>query len=186
MEQSDLLRYVAEVFERLGLRYFVTGSTASIFYGEPRLTNDIDVVLDLPPDRVGALLAAFPPQDFYFSADAARAAVAQRSQFNIIHPESGLKVDVMIAKDTPFDHSRLARAARLRLGPDYEATFASPEDVIIKKMEFFREGGSEKHLRDIASMLKISGSQIDCTYIARWAHDLGLDEIWMTIQEKAK
>ncbi len=184
MEQSELLGFMVAVMERLGLRYLVTGSVASVFYGEPRFTNDIDMVVQLPPSAIQAFCRSFPEESFYLSEEAIREAVASRGQFNIIHPASGLKVDVMIAGNHPFDRSRFARAVRVRPAPDYEARFAAVEDVIIKKMESYRAGGSEKHLRDIASMIKISGDRVDRTYVASWASRLGLEETWRTIESR--
>lgn len=95
-------------------------------------------------------------------------------------------MDVTVRKETPFDRSRFARARRLRPAETYQAAFASAEDVIIKKMEYYREGGSEKHLRDITGMLRISGAEIDDTYIAEWADRLGLRPIWDMIQQRLK
>ena len=184
MEQSDLLRYVARVMQNLDLRYFVTGSTATIFYGEPRFTNDIDVVVDLSESKVAEFCRQFPADEFYVSETAAFQAVRGKGQFNIIHPASGLKVDVIVPKLNPFNQSRFARIKRLHAGEDFEACFASPEDAIIKKMEYFREGGSEKHLRDIAGVLKTSREQIDIAYIAGWAKQMGLDNIWNAIQKR--
>lgn len=181
MEQSELLRYVAGVLERLGLSYFVTGSTATIFFGEPRLTNDIDVVVDLPSSRVQELCAAFPSPEFYLDEESVRRAVRRRGQFNIIHPSSGLRVDMVVPALSPFDRSRFARVRRVSPAADYDVAFSSPEDVILKKMEYYREGGSEKHLRDIAGVLKISGDEIDGSYVAEWAGLLGLSEIWQEI-----
>jgi hypothetical protein len=186
MVQSELLRYVVQVLEKLGLRYFVTGSTATIFYGEPRFTNDIDVVIDLPPGRISELCAAFPPGEFYVSEEAARRAVARRGQFNVIHPASGLKLDLMIPADDAFNRSRFARIRRLHPAADYDAAFASVEDVILKKMEYYREGGSEKHLRDIAGVLRISGNQVNRAYIEEWAGRLGLEEVWQEIAQRAE
>jgi hypothetical protein len=186
MEQSELLQRVAETLERLGVRYFVTGSVATIYYGEPRMTNDIDIVAAVPAGQVAALCRAFPGPEFYVDEEAARDAVLQGGQFNIIHPSSGLKVDVILPSDSPFDRSRFARARRLRPSVAYEASFASPEDVIIKKMDYYRAGGSEKHLRDIAGVLKISGAQLDRAYIEDWAARLGVDEIWQAVLERAR
>jgi hypothetical protein len=184
MEQSELLRHLVTTLERLGLRYLVTGSTATIFYGEPRLTNDIDVVVALPTERVAEFCRAFPTPEFYLSEDAVRAAVVEHGQFNIIHPTSGLKVDVIIPADTPFNRSRFARATRVEPAAEFHASFASAEDVIIKKMEYYRDGGSEKHLRDITGVLKISGDSLDREYIAHWASELGLVSIWQAILER--
>ncbi len=181
MEQSDLLRYVVDTLEGLGLPYFITGSHAAMQYGEPRFTNDIDVVLDLAPSKVRELCARFPIDDFYVSEDAARSAATLGGQFNVIHPESGLKVDMIVAKDDPLDHERLRRATRLPTPGGGDAMFSTPEDLMLKKMDFYREGGSEKHLRDIASILKISGNRVDVGYVAKWAASLGLSEIWEAV-----
>ena len=183
MEQSELLRFCAKVLEQLGLRYFVTGSVATIFYGEPRFTNDIDMVVDLPLARVSELCSAFPTSDFYISEESVRSAVSRKGQFNVIHPSSGLKVDIMVPSEDAFNRSRFSRVRRLRPAPEYDVVFASPEDVILKKLEYYLEGGSEKHLRDIAGVLKISGSQIDFAYIDEWALRLGLSDIWGKLRE---
>jgi hypothetical protein len=181
MDPSELLRLVTGIVERLGFRYLVTGSTATIFFGEPRFTNDIDIVLDLPASRIAELCAAFPAEDFYLSEESVRRAVARGGQFNLIHPKSGLKIDFIVATDTPFNRSRFARSRRLTPGPDFQATFASPEDVILKKMEYFREGHSDKHLRDIAGIFKISGDQLDRAYLEDWISRLGLEEVWSEV-----
>jgi hypothetical protein len=184
MEQFELLRFVAQVVEEMGLRYFVTGSTATIFYGEPRFTNDIDVVVDLPAQRAVEFCRRFPPDDFYVSESAAQDAARNRRQFNIIHPGSGLKVDVIVPEASAFNESRFRRVRRLHVADDLEAMFAAPEDAIIMKMDYYREGGSEKHLRDIAGVLKTSRDQIDRAYIAEWAERMGLADLWKTIQEQ--
>lgn len=181
MEQDELLRFAVEVLERLRLPYLVTGSIATVFYGEPRFTNDIDLVVDLPPERVGELCRAFPAGEFYVDEEAARDAVRRHGQFNVLHPASGLKLDLMIPAPTDFNRSRFARATRVRPADDYPASFASPEDVILKKMEYYREGGSEKHLRDITGVLKVSGDRIDRAYVEDWARRLELEEVWEAI-----
>lgn len=185
MEQFELLRFCTKVLEQLGLRYFVTGSVATIFYGEPRFTNDIDIVVDLPPGRIADFCGAFPTADFYISEESIHRAVSKKGQFNVIHPASGLKVDIMVPSEDAFNRSRFSRVRRLHPAPDYDVVFASPEDVILKKLEYYREGGSEKHLRDIAGVLKISGLQIDIAYIDRWASELGLTEIWRKVHDVA-
>ena len=181
MDQDELLRHVVRACETLGLRYFVTGSVATIFYGEPRFTNDIDVVVELPPETVPGLLKEFPAEDFYLSEESVRRAIRRKGQFNVIHPASGLKVDVMIPSGDAFDQSRFSRTRTLHPAPDLDAVFASPEDVIVKKMAYYREGGSEKHLRDIAGVLELGGSEIDRGYIGEWAERLGLVEVWKEI-----
>jgi hypothetical protein len=181
MEPSDLLRVLAAKLEQLGVPYLVTGSMATIAYGEPRLTNDIDVVADLKPSQVDAFCAAFPEPDFYCPRDFVAEAVRKRFQFNVIHPESGLKVDVILPTGSEFDRSRLGRAVRLKEGDAFEAWFASPEDVILKKLQYYREGGSEKHVRDILGVLKVRGEKVDRAYIDEWAGRLGVEDEWKQV-----
>jgi len=184
MELHDLLKYVVEAFENLGFDYLITGSIASIYYGEPRFTNDIDIVANIREKHIKGLLQRFPADRFYLSEDAARDAIARRSQFNIIHPFSGIKIDVIVGKDDEFDKSRFKRKKRISPVQDTLANLASPEDVIIMKMRYYKEGESEKHLRDIAGMMKITGDLVDRAYIEQWVHRLGLMEIWEAILKK--
>ncbi|MEX2285437.1 MAG: hypothetical protein WD648_00030 [Planctomycetaceae bacterium] len=184
MEPFELLPYLVQTLERLRLPYLITGSTATSLYGEPRFTNDIDVIVDLREQQVAAFCAAFPDPEYYLSEVAVREAIKQHRQFNIIHPTSGLKVDVIIPKDTPFDRSRLSRGIRLAAGPGYNASFASPEDVIVKKLDFFRQGGSDKHLRDIAGVMKIRRDELDLSYINHWATELGLLDVWAAVLKR--
>lgn len=186
VHQDELLGLVVRTLEDLSLPYFVTGSMATILFGEPRFTNDIDVVVQLTANRVEALLEAFPREDFYADEEQIRQAVARRGQFNIIHPASGLKVDFMIPAMDEFDRQRFARARRVNPVADQEASFASPEDVILKKLQFFQEGGSEKHLRDIAGVLRISGPEVDRIYVEQWADRLGVLESWKLIVEEVE
>ncbi len=181
MDQADLLRLVVTVLERLRVPYLVTGSTATIYYGEPRFTNDIDIVVQLPAARVADFCRLFPPAEFYLDEASVRDAVAASGQFNVIHPGSGLKVDFIIPPDTPFERSRFGRVVRARPESDFEATFAAPEDVIVKKLEYYAAGGSEKHLRDITGILKTSGARVDRDYIAQWAAQLGVTQVWEAV-----
>jgi hypothetical protein len=182
MEPSELLRRLADAFERLGIAYRVTGSMATIAYGEPRFTNDIDVVVRMRADQVEALCAAFPAPEYYCSREAVDDAVRRQFQFNILHPTSGLKVDVIIASDSPFDASRFSRGQRIGTSPGQDAWFASPEDVILKKMIYMREGGSDKHLRDIVGVLKVQADKLDWDYLEDWSKRLDVENEWRLAQ----
>lgn len=184
MGPYELLQQVISAFEELNIRYIVTGSVASMAYGEPRLTNDIDIVADIKIEQIALLERYFPYDEFYFDADMILEAIIHRSQFNIIHPKSGLKVDIILYQDTQFDRSRFSRSKRIQPAEGYRADFAAPEDVIIKKMEYYKEGGSDKHLRDITGILKVSGHDVDREYIVTWAKKLGLMEIWDAVEAR--
>lgn len=185
MDHLELLSRLVAVLDELGVAYMVGGSQASMYYGEPRQTNDIDVVADLWSDHIGALMSEFPFPEYYLDEQAVAEAIQARGQFNIIHPESGLKVDVILPRRTAFDQEELRRRRRLPLGSGREAYFASPEDVILYKMMYYREGASDKHLRDIAAMLQISAVGIDEEYVDRWASELGLTDIWQVARRRA-
>ncbi len=184
MELYDLLKYLINAFEKLGIHYFITVSIGSIFYVEQRFTNDIDVVVDIDERDVPGLVSSFPEGEFYINEDSIHDAIKHKRQFNIIHPSSGLKIDVIVSKKDDFDNSRFARKHRISPIENTEANLSSPEDVIIMKMKFYKEGESEKHIRDITGMLKVSGDIIDRKYIEDWANKLALQDIWEAIINK--
>ncbi|MCZ2344278.1 MAG: hypothetical protein LC104_21165 [Bacteroidales bacterium] len=184
MLPSELTRFVADICERLNISYRIVGSVAASLQGEPRSTNDIDMVLQLDSARVVPFCAAFPPPVFYCSLDAAREAVNARFQFNIIQTTTGLKVDIIIASDSDFDRSQLSRGSRMLIDDRHEVFVASPEDVIIKKLEYFKLGGSEKHLRDIVGILKVQAEAIDQRYIAEWIDTLSLQAEWRLVTDR--
>jgi hypothetical protein len=162
----------------------IVGCFASGLYGEPRLTQDIDIVIAAGADDVRKLCAEFPAKDFYVSLEAAGDAARRRSQFNILHPASGTKIDFMVARTDPWGRLELERRQRVRILPDREGYIARPEDVIISKMQYYKKGGSEKHLRDVAGILKVSGEKVNRAYIEHWAEEFGLKEIWDAIQKR--
>jgi hypothetical protein len=162
------------------IQYATVGSVATIVYGEPRLTNDIDILLDLTPESLDEFCESFPAPSYYLSRSAAQAAIRDRRQFNIIETSAALKVDCILPAGA-FDQQQLKRSTRQELRPGFEAVIATPEDVILKKMEYCRLGSSEKHLRDIAGVLKVSGDQVDREYVAALAAQFGLSDIWQAI-----
>lgn len=181
MEQPELLRKIVEELEARGWPYMLVGSLASGVYGEPRFTQDIDVVVAFPLSEVDSFCDAFPAPDYYVSKPAARQAASQGGQFNVIHPASGNKIDVMIARQDAWGRSQLARRRREQILPHLEGYVAAPEDVIVGKLWYYQEGGSDKHLRDVGSMLLIGGETIDRGYVEQWSRALGLDDAWRAV-----
>jgi len=184
MEQPELLRYAFQALDRQRVAYMLVGSLASTLYGEPRMTRDIDFVVDLSMSEVEPLCAEFPAPEFYVSVPAAQQAATQGGQFNVIHPSSGNKIDLMIARRDPWGREQLARRRRTEILEGTTGFVASPEDVILAKLWYYQDGGSDKHLRDIAAMLQISGHAIDRNYIEQWAGQLGVVEPWRAVVEK--
>jgi predicted nucleotidyltransferase len=181
VEQLELVEKVVRVLEELRVPYMLVGSVGSGAWGEPRFTRDIDVVVSLTPDDIAAMVRAFPLPDYYVSAEAARAAVASGGQFNVIHPGSGHKVDFVMARRDAWGERQMARRRTVELAPNLEVCVAAPEDIILGKMLYYREGGSEKHLRDVVGIMNVSGEQVDRAYVADWARELGVLDIWQAV-----
>jgi hypothetical protein len=180
------MNFVVDALDRHSIPYAITGSHASSVFGETRFTNDIDVVIQLSSQELlKKFLGEFPEESYYVSDVGARHAVSHGGQFNIIHQDSAQKVDLIIPEKINWP-DQLARRTKVATAQDREIWFVSPEDLILKKMDFYREGGSEKHLRDIAGTLRISGEKIDRAYVSQWAEKLGLSNIWKVILDRAK
>jgi hypothetical protein len=184
VEQGDVIRFALDVLDRLQLRYAVVGSFASIAYGEPRYTHDIDILVDLTPTHVGQFCEAFPAPDRYVSEPSISDAIRQRRQFNVIHTTSANKIDFMIPRNSAWGRQELERRQEFDLLIGRSAFAVHPEDVILGKLLYYREGGSDRHLRDVATILQISSGRIDRDNVARWAADLGVLDIWQTILER--
>lgn len=181
LQPYQLLQKAADFFERIGVTYRIVGSMASIAYGETRFTNDIDILVDLSAKNLGDLTTEFPEPEFYLSADAAREAIRDRRQFSIIHVPSGLKLDIIQRKDNEFGTLDITSGQRLRSEGFYDAWFASPENIILMKLRYFKEGGSDKHLRDVSAILQIQGATVDRTYLGTWADRLGVSDDWKLV-----
>ena len=179
----ELIALVDSEFDALGIRYLIVGSIASMFYGEVRMTQDVDLVAELRYGHVAKLHSLFDSPDYYLSESAVRDAVRSGSQFNVILPETGLKIDVMVSEDTAFNRARFARRQRAELAEDCTAWIASVEDVILKKLEYFRNGGSQKHLRDIEGIGRCGRTRIDRDYIGTWIDRLGVRREWELAQK---
>lgn len=170
----------------LGVPYMVTGSVAVIIYGEPRLTHDVDLIVVLDRAHIARLPEAFSPAEFYcppIEVIAVEAAREQRGHFNIIHQETGFKADVYLSGRDPLHAWGLARARQLEV-EGHAVVVAPPEYVILRKLEYYREGGSEKHLRDIRSMLQTSPDAIDRVELEKQIAARGLHEAWLQLEER--
>jgi hypothetical protein len=183
MPEPELFLLFVRPLNRAGIRYIVSGSVAAIVYGEPRLTHDVDFVVFLSDADIQRLVEVFPAADFYLppvETIAAEVRREQRGHFNIIHLETGFKADCY----TTGREELHVWAFRLRRPVQFAGEtvmLAPPEYVIIRKLEYYREGGSEKHLRDIRSMLAVSGEQMDRPTLDEWIQRRGLQTEWRLV-----
>jgi len=183
MPEPELFLLFVRPLNRAGIRYIVSGSVAAIFYGEPRLTHDVDFVVFLSDADIQRLVEVFPAVDFYLppvDTIAAEARREQRGHFNIIHLATGFKADCYLTGRDEL-HAWAFRLRRLVQFEGESVTLAPPEYVIVRKLEYYREGGSDKHLRDIRSMFAVSGGQLDRTALTEWIERRGLHKEWRLV-----
>jgi hypothetical protein len=174
------LKLVIEKLESAGIDYMIVGSIAGTVYGEPRLTRDIDMVIAMSSASVKNLLTAFATREFYVPpAEILSQEITRCGQTNILHHESGVKADLMFRKATPHALEEFSRKRRLEILRGLTAWIAAPEDIIIGKLRFYREGESQKHLTDIRGIM--ANTEIDRDYLKRWVDQLGLQEYFQQI-----
>ncbi|MCA9572869.1 MAG: hypothetical protein KC656_33760 [Myxococcales bacterium] len=182
MSLGDFLRRLDERLDAAGIPFMVAGSVASSVHGAPRSTMDVDLVIDPDPLALEALVSSFPEDAYYVSRDAARAALRNRGQFNVVDFETGWKVDFIIRKNRPFSVEEFGRRAR-RSTMGVETWLASPEDVLLAKLEWAENGGgSDRQLADVKGILR-SGVTLDDDYLDRWAEALGVRSLLQQVRE---
>jgi hypothetical protein len=177
---EDLFTLFTSRFASAGVDAVVTGSVAAMLYGEPRLTHDIDLVVLLDDASISALVQAFPEDEFYCAPEEVIRVEARRTlrgHFNIIHHATGFKADVYLVGRDPLNHWALRDRRTVALG-DATIDIASPEYVIVRKLEFFREGGSAKHLEDIRGIMRQQGEKLDRALIEAKVAEHGLVDEW--------
>jgi len=184
MPEPDLFLLFVRPLNSANIRYIIGGSVAAIFYGEPRLTHDVDVVVVLNTTDIQNLIDVFPEPDFYVpprEVIVEEVARGTRGQFNIIHSATGYKADFYPAGSGDELNVWGFRNKREIQFEGEPLSLAPPEYVIVRKLQFFREGGSERHVRDIRAMIAISGEQMDNARLHEWIQLLGLEAEWQTV-----
>jgi hypothetical protein len=179
-EPIEVTIEIAEIFESLGVTYLVGGSLASSLHGHPRSTQDIDVVADLQEEHVHSFVASLDGR-FYFDEPAIRDAISRRSTFNVIHLRTLFKVDVFVAGDDLATRRELQRRQvyTLDVDPPEEIVVASPEDIVVQKLYWFRLGNhvSERQWSDAMNVLTVRGTEMDREYMRDLARHMGVGDL---------
>ena len=184
-ENKPLFLLFVRPLNRLNIPYMVTGSAASMAYGMPRVTLDIDLIVEMNRPQIRLLSAAFPPEEFYCPpAEIIESEVNRptRGHFKIIHTPTGFKADCYPIGDDPLHRWAMPRRRRIEMAGE-PVMLAPPEYVIIRKLQYFQEGGSEKHIHDIRGMLDVSADQIDQRELEPMLQNLNLIEPWARVME---
>jgi hypothetical protein len=175
MSPDEALQLVLNKLEGCGIDYMLTGSFASNMHGVPRTTYDADIVIEVEPGSLDEFVQSLG-DEFYLSKEAAREAVSSRSMFNVIHLQSGFKVDFFIRKTRPFSKQEFSRREKgVFLGES--RWFATPEDVILAKLEWSKLGESERQFLDAVNIAKVQGEKLDRFYLEKWARELGVQKV---------
>lgn len=178
MQEKDprhLLVDVSNILQKLKIPYIITGGMAVLVWGRPRFTADIDIVIELKIENVDSLTKALSMlgKANYIDKDMIKDALEYGGEFNFIHGETGVKVDFWVLHKQPFELIRMKRRiAKNILGK--KVYFASPEDLILSKLQWYQETQSSRHLEDVQSIFKISGPKLDLKYLKLWAHKLNI------------
>jgi hypothetical protein len=174
-EELEVLNEVARRLDAAGIAYMLTGSTAANFYAVPRMTRDIDIVVDLSERDVERFIRAFE-NDHYLEPATVRQAVKNRGMFNVIHDRYVIKVDFVVRKDTPYRRKEFSR--RKKVAVDGQVLYVvAPEDLILSKLAWAKDAKSEIQLGDVRNLLQ-SVKRLDRRYLARWAKRLRVGSLY--------
>jgi hypothetical protein len=165
--ELEVLQDAVGRLERAGIQYMLTGSIALVYYAQPRMTRDIDLVVELDEGDAKRISDLFHP-DYYVSADDADRAVRTRGMFNLLHMEKLVKLDLIVRKDEAYRRHEFGRRVRVQLY-GFDAWIVSKEDLILSKLVWAKPTMSELQLRDVRALL---ATGTDTAYLRRWAAEL--------------
>ncbi|MBM4267261.1 MAG: hypothetical protein FJ144_11745 [Deltaproteobacteria bacterium] len=173
-EQLTVLKLVAETLDGAGLPYMLSGSTAMNYYAQPRMTRDIDLVVELSADDAPRFTHLFGAA-FYLDDDAVADAIARQGMFNLIHTALVIKVDFIVRKGTAYRREEFSRRRRIRVD-DFDLWIVTAEDLVLSKLDWARDSRSELQLADVRN-LTTAVADLDWSYLERWAAVLGVTEL---------
>ena len=174
---DDYLKVLLLVGTRLdqaGIPYMLSGSTAMNFYARPRMTRDVDIVVELGAPDVERLVALFQ-EDFSIDEQEIREALARQSLFNLIHYDTVVKVDCIVRKKTAYRQEEFKRRRTIEV-QGQRIWLVSPEDLVLSKLYWARDSLSEMQLGDVGNIIDALPA-LDWTYMAHWARDLGIEPL---------
>jgi hypothetical protein len=185
MSFPEVIHRVTAALEGAGIAYMLTGSFASVFYGSPRSTQDIDLVIAATPGQVQTFIKSLPDGEYYADLDSALEACQRESLFNVIDLKTGWKIDMIFRKARAFSQEEFGRRRQLDL-EGISLFVATAEDVILAKLEWSKLSQSQRQIEDAAGILRIHWTSLDRAYLKKWIRQLGLHSEWSDAQSRAK
>lgn len=180
-EELEVLKDVCQRLEKCRIPYMITESTASNFYAVPRMTRDIDIVVEIKREDASRLIENFK-EDFYVDPDSIAEAVDKQGMFNVIHNEYVLKVDFIIRKKSAYRELEFGRRQRVEM-EGIPLWVVSPEDLIVSKLFWAKDSSSELQLGDVRNLLGAL-KELDKGYLEKWIHSLGLEEVYAKVEHE--
>ena len=177
MKVTEVFQRITAALEQAGIPYMLTGSFASAYYGAPRTTQDIDLVVEATPVQLRAFVNLLPVSEYYVDLDAALEARRRESMFNVVETRTGWKIDLIIRKSRAFSEEEFRRRKRIQI-EDIPLFVASAEDVVISKLEWAKLSHSPRQIEDAAGILKMHSKALDRAYVEKWVLELGLAVEW--------
>jgi hypothetical protein len=174
IDQNQFLERIIKALNHANIPYMISGSIGSSFHGQPRATNDADIVIDPAQNQLLVFIESLGT-DCYVSKEAALQAMANSSMFNIIDIQSGYKADLIIRKKRPFSQQEFARRIRATF-PGIDVYVLTPEDSILSKLEWSKSCGSELQFKDALGVLTVQKDRLDFDYLEHWARELGIED----------
>ncbi|MFZ0808679.1 MAG: hypothetical protein WAN03_20965 [Candidatus Sulfotelmatobacter sp.] len=184
MSVADVFLQITGALTAAGIPYMLAGSFASTYYGAPRSTRDIDLVIEATREQLTDFVQQLASENYYAELSAALDALRQESMFNVIDMASGWKIDLIIRKPRAFSREEFGRRQLVTL-QDLSLFVASAEDVIISKLEWSKLSQSQRQIEDVSAILRIRGQALDQEYLAKWIAELQLESEWRDAQRAA-
>ena len=172
-EQLEFIKQIASRLDSAGIPYMLTGSIALAIYSTPRMTRDIDLIVEIGSMEVDRILRLFK-DDCYIDAQAVRQAIREQGMFNIIHNDWQIKADFIIRKNETYREEEFSRKRKISI-EGMEISVVAPEDLILSKLVWAKESQSTLQLRDVRQML-LDVPALDWNYLRSWALTLGINE----------
>lgn len=166
-EELDVLKIIGQRLEAAHIPFMLTGSFAMAYYGQPRMTRDLDLVVSMGSGNINGLVAVLSP-DFYVDTDAIRAAIRTERLFNLLHNATGIKVDLIVRKSAEYRRVEFDRRQPVQLG-GVQTWIVSREDLILSKLVWAKDTNSELQRRDVKNLLD---EAVDQAYLEYWAERL--------------
>jgi hypothetical protein len=183
LDIARFLKLMIEALEAAGVEYLIGGAIAEWAWGEPRATQDLDLVVNIPIKAVNKLSKELEKRDMLIPAEIILDNILEDRAdipINVIHMHSGLKADLYPMREgDELRHSAFRRRQQVDYGPPIGKVYIhSPEDLILYKLIYFGLSQQSKHSRDIAAILKSKKNELDFDYIEGWVTHLGLNSLW--------